>query len=162
MQVPVYKGEPGDFPVIQEADTALLEQTDLVIEAAMADVLKVASLIEREAGSDEERATIASVIYNRLESDSFPYLGLDSTIHYAIAGTDGEFSTELDSPYNSYTNAGLPPTPIANPGMSSIKAALNPDDTDYYYFALSISVTHEFFTNSDSFYAFINSEEYAG
>ena len=128
----------------------------------MAEVITVASLIEREAGSDEERDLIASVIYNRLESDSFPFLGLDSTIHYAIAGTDQSFSTEIDSPYNSYTNQGLPPTPIANPGMRSIEAALHPEDSSYYFFALSTSGTHEFFTNSDAFYAFLESDEYGG
>jgi UPF0755 protein len=83
-------------------------------------------MIEREAGSDEERDLIASVIYNRLNSD-YNYLEIDATIIYAIAGTGEKFSTEVDSPYNTYKYPGLPAGPIASPGIESIKAALYPE-----------------------------------
>ena len=104
-------------------------------------VITVASLIEREAANDAERATIASVIYNRLNI-GMP-LQLDSTVVYAIRETgETTMSTELiqatDSPYNTYLYQGLPPGPICNPGMKSIEAALNPEQTGYYYFALDM------------------------
>ena len=88
-------------------------------------VLIVASMIEREAGVDEDRAKIARVIYNRLAL-GMP-LQIDATLYY---GQDGSlpFSDLLaiDTPYNTYLYTGLPPTPIANPGRASIEAALNP------------------------------------
>ena len=127
------------------------------------DIVIIASMIEREAGNDEERDTIASVIYNRLGSD-YNYLEIDATIHYAIAiaGLDEDFSTEYDSPYNTYMYAGLPAGPIANPGIESIKAALYPEDTDYFYYALNLDDTHDFFSDYDAFLEFINSDAYGG
>jgi UPF0755 protein len=125
------------------------------------DILIIASMIEREAGSDEERDLIASVIYNRLNSD-YNYLEIDATIIYAIAGTGEKFSTEVDSPYNTYKYPGLPAGPIASPGIESIKAALYPEDTDYLYYALNQDKTHNFFSDWDSFEAFLNSDEYGG
>ena len=126
------------------------------------DIIIIASMIEREAGDDDaERATIASVIYTRLGSD-YRYLEIDATIIYAIAGTDEEFSTKIDNPYNTYMYAGLPVGPIANPGMASVKAALYPEDTNYIYYALNQSETHDFFSDYDEFKAFINSDAYGG
>ncbi len=125
------------------------------------EIITIASMIEKEAGDDEERDLIASVIYNRLNSD-YRYLEIDATIFYAIAGTDEEFSTSVDSPYNTYMYAGLPAGPIANPGIASIKAALYPEDTNYYYYALNQSKTHDFFNDYDEFLAFINSDAYGG
>ncbi len=126
------------------------------------EIVTVASMIEKEAAGDSDRATIASVIYNRLESEGFPYLQFDSTINYIIAETGEEFSTEIDSPYNTYTHEGLPAGPIANPGMAAIRAALEPEDTGYYYYALGADGEHHFFRSSDGFLEFINSDEYAG
>ncbi len=125
------------------------------------EILTIASMIEKEAGDDSERDLIASVIYNRLNSD-YRYLEIDATIFYAIAGTDEKFSTEYDSPYNTYKYAGLPAGPIANPGIESIKAALHPEDTNYYYYARNLSKTHDFFSDWDSFEAFIKSDAYGG
>ena len=68
----------------------------------------------------------------------------------------------MDSVYNTYQYPGLPPTPIANPGMASIRAALYPEDTDYRYYALGHDNLHEFFHYYDDFEAFINSEDFAG
>jgi len=126
------------------------------------DIIIVASMIEREAGSNEERPRIAAVIYNRLESRNFPFLQVDATINYAIAGTGRPFSIELDHPYNTYTNEGLPPGPIANPGIESIRAALYPDSTNEYYYALNKEGTHNFFRNYEQHQAFVNSDKYGG
>ncbi len=131
------------------------------------EVMIVASMIEKEAGSNDERDDIASVIYNRLADTggrhgTNAYLQIDATIRYAIADTGEEFSTEIDSPYNTYLYPGLPVGPIANPGIASIRAALNPADTDYYYYALSKAGIHRFFTNLDAFNKFVHSDEYGG
>ena len=67
---------------------------------------------------------------------------------------------QTDSPYNLYKNAGLPPTPIANPGMAAINAALEPEITDYYYYALGKEMQHHFFTNYQDHLNFINSADY--
>lgn len=128
----------------------------------MDEIVIIASLIEEEAAGEEDRAMIASVIYNRLDSSNFPYLQFDSTINYVINETGEEFSTELDSPYNTYMYQGLPAGPISNPGMAAIKAALYPDDTNYYYYALDIYGEHRFFTSYDGFLDFVNSSDYAG
>jgi UPF0755 protein len=126
------------------------------------DIVIIASMIEKEAGADAERDTIASVIYNRLKSSSFPYLQIDATIYYAIAETGEPFSTDVDSPYNTYNTKGLPAGPIANPGIASIKAALYPESTTYYFYALNKSGTHTFFSNLSAFNQFITSDEYGG
>ena len=142
--------------------------TDTYIERAdhmgfsVRDIINVAAMIEREAGSDEERSRIAAVIYNRLASRDFPRLEIDATIHYAIAGTDRPFSTDLDSPFNTYIHPGLPPGPIANPGMASIRAALYPDSTNEYYYALNREGTHNFFRTYAQHQAFVNSPQYGG
>jgi len=108
-------------------------------------VITLASIVEREAKVPSERSTIASVYLNRL-SESMP-LQADPTIQYAVATRDGpaaagynywrDLSTadlEISSPFNTYTNAGLPPGPICNPGEASIKAVLQPASTSYLYF----------------------------
>lgn len=129
------------------------------------EILTVASLIEMEAGTDTERPTIASVIYNRLNSSYYPYLQIDATIQYAL-GERKESLTyrdlEIDSPYNTYKYTGLPPGPIANPGMASIRAALNPESTGYYFYALNKKGTHNFFSTQSAFDRFINSSEFGG
>ncbi|MCL2152565.1 MAG: endolytic transglycosylase MltG [Oscillospiraceae bacterium] len=126
------------------------------------DIITVASMIEREAGNDEERPRIAAVIYNRLDSKDFPTLQIDATIRYAIAGTDVSFSTDIDTPYNTYIYEGLPPGPISNPGMPSILAALYPDSTDEYYYARNQDGAHNFFKTLAQHEAFVNSDEYGG
>ena len=102
------------------------------------EVMIVASLIEKEAASASEGANIASVIYNRLFDwgNNPRYLNIDAAIVY-VTGNNTDIDTSIDSPFNTYLNAGLTPTPIANPGMSSIESALNPADTNYYYYVLN-------------------------
>ena len=111
------------------------------------DIVSIAPMIEREPdGSD--RATIASVIYNRWQNTSAEtagYLGVDATLVYALGRTITQDDYTADTPYNTYTNQGLPPGPISNPGMASINAAMEPESTNYYYYALGNDGTHSFF-----------------
>ena len=102
------------------------------------ELLTVASLIEEETAGASESPNIASVIYNRLtENEVYErYLGIDAAIIYATGDAEN-VDTSIDSPYNTYTNAGLTPTPISNPGLSSINAALDFAETDYYYYVLN-------------------------
>ena len=117
------------------------------------EIVIVASLIEKEAASAEESATVAGVIYNRLfDWGSNPaLLGIDAAIVYAQGGDAEHIDTNLDSPYNTYLNAGLTPTAISNPGLASLKAAMNPEDHDYYYYVLNPSTgVHQFsMTNAE-------------
>ena len=97
--------------------------------------LVLASIIERESMTNEERDEISSVFTNRLEIGMA--LQSDATVNYATGKSDPRptfADTKIDSPYNTYKYPGLPPTPICNPRIESIEAALNPADTDYYYF----------------------------
>jgi len=128
------------------------------------DSVIVASMIEKEAANDDERALIASVIYNRM-SAGMP-IGIDSTILYLHPEYKGGVSLpqsylEEESPYNTRINTGLPPTPICNPGIASINAALNPSATNYYYYALDAEThTHRFFQNYEEFAAFVAVQNY--
>jgi len=111
------------------------------------DVIIVASLVEKETAKTSESASIASVIYNRLCSKLYPCLQIDATIQYALEERKEVLSNAdkaIISPYNTYTNAGLPAGPIANPGINSIRAALYPADTDYYFYALGNDGVHKF------------------
>lgn len=114
------------------------EMRDYTEKAGMTinEVVIIASLVEKEAKLETERATISGVIYNRLNSSSFPYLNLDSTIHYAVGNNEPLTAEDLkiDSPYNSYTKQGLPPTAICSPGTSSMLAAIMPEKHKYYFF----------------------------
>ena len=106
----------------------------------------VASLIEREARTDEERALVAGVIYNRL--DRRMTLDMDSTLQY-LSGRWGErvlnADKEIQSPYNTYRNGGLPPGPIVSPSEASLRAALEPAEHDYLYFVSNADgTTHTF------------------
>lgn len=101
------------------------------------EVVIVASMIEEEAKLAEERPVIAGVIYNRLREEMV--LGIDATLLYDDPTPDGQLSfsdLEFDSPYNTRINAGLPPTPIASPGRASLEAALDPANTEFFYYVL--------------------------
>jgi uncharacterized YceG family protein len=116
------------------------------------DVLKIASMIEKETVSPRERPLVAAVIYNRLRN-RMP-LGIDATIRYGlgIPGTESLTKAALrsDSPYNSRRLPGLPPTPIANPGLASLRAAAHPSKVDYLYYARIPDTKRHFFTASES------------
>jgi UPF0755 protein len=114
------------------------------------DVLKIASLIEREAAFPGDRRKISAVIYNRLKAQMT--LGIDATIQYAVGSWEPLTAKdlEIDSPFNSRKVKGLPPTPIAAPGLAAMKAAANPANADYlYYVAIPGDPDRRhFFTNS--------------
>ncbi len=129
------------------------------------EIITVASIIENEAGVPKDRKKIASVIYNRLKKN-MP-LQMDSTVQYLLE-LDGSHKenisyadTKKSSPYNTYTNNGLPPGPICSPGKDSIKAALYPSETTYLYFVASdkldgsstFSNSHEQFLKDKEAYA---------
>lgn len=107
-------------------------------------VMTMASIVEAEAQLDSERAIIASVYYNRLRIH-MP-LDADPTIEYALGEHTVIYYRDLriKSPYNTYENYGLPPTPICSPGLKSIMAALYPDTTDYLYFVANGKGGHVF------------------
>ena len=104
------------------------------------EVLTLASIIQREAANNDDMAMVSSVLHNRLEngaSQDIYTLDCDSTMYYPYRTIDDVPENERDtfvSTYNTYTLRGLPPGPICNPGMAAIEAALNPADTNYYYF----------------------------
>lgn len=163
----------GDAPTADDIIRALLNQ--FVAETADIDysatyngltfqqIMCMASLIERETAVEDERPLVASVIYNRLDAD-MP-LQIDAAIVYARGGgSQGvTFSDlEIDSPYNVYKNKGLTPGPICSPSISSIKAAIDPADTDYLYYVASSAMdgTHKFSSDYDQFLK--DREEYSG
>jgi UPF0755 protein len=120
------------------------------------DVLIIASMVEKEAIAPDERALVAAVIYNRLKA-RMP-LGIDATIRYGLGvpGTEALRESHLanPTPYNTRIHAGLPPTPIANPGLASIQAAAHPARVDYLFFVRKPDKVHHFFTASEAeFYA---------
>jgi UPF0755 protein len=109
--------------------------------------IALASLIESEVLLDEERATVSSVIHNRLEIGM--KLDIDATVLYAVGSRDiDDFDREVDSPYNTYLVAGLPPTPISAPGRASLEAAAAPEDTGYFYYVLSDLEGHHAFAET--------------
>ena len=142
--------------------TAEMLQRAQDLGMSMREVVNIASLIEKEAANDSERALIASVIYNRLNA-GMP-LGIDASILYVYPDHEGAPTADMladPSPYNTRLNTGLPPTPIANPGVASINAALYPESTGYYYYALDTATgQHRFFTNADEFNAFVATQNY--
>lgn len=131
-------------------------------EYSLHEIIAMASIIEGEAANDSERPKVASVMYNRIRNWENPLLGMDSTVFYAAKLMDVEFSTDLDNPYNTYRYPGLPAGPICNPGLSSIKAALQPESTDYFYFATAKDGLNRFFEKEADFLEFVNSEDYVG
>jgi UPF0755 protein len=114
------------------------------------DVLIIASMVEKETLSPDERQLVAAVIYNRLH-ERMP-LGIDATVRYGlhIPPTESILQSQLDSnnPYNTRKLPGLPPTPIANPGLASMQAAAHPARVNYLYFVRKPDKKHHFFTAS--------------
>ena len=118
---------------IEESDFSLYE------------IITIASLIEGEVILNSEKPIVASVIYNRLEDNMM--LQLDATVQYLIKEHRYRIlysDLRIDSPYNTYQRIGLPPGPINNPGIDSIKGALNPEDTDYFYYVSEGDGSHVF------------------
>jgi UPF0755 protein len=137
--------------LVDEWDTTVREVGIMDAEAKVGytpyEVLIVASLIEREAKFDDERPKVARVIYNRLKAKM--YLQLDATTVYDLGGgVPTADDLKKDAPYNTYTNKGLPPTPIATPSLESIKAALAPTEGDWLYYVVTEADGRSSFANS--------------
>jgi UPF0755 protein len=119
------------------------------------DFVTLASIVEKETGMPEERPRVAAVFLNRLEKGM--RLQSDPTIIYGLFGGEGKpsdrpiYQSDLDkkTPYNTYQIDGLPPTPIANPGLAALKAVANPADTDDLYFVADGTGGHVFSTSLD-------------
>ncbi len=111
------------------------------------EIITLASVIEREAMGDVDRKLVAGVFHNRLENPQYPYLESCATVQYILKERKSVLSvadTQIDSPYNTYRNPGLPAGPIASPGKEAIEAALYPAETDYLFFVLDSSGKHRF------------------
>lgn len=145
---------PKTYRVVEGSSAAdviemMLDQFDTEIAAvdlsypngrkmSLQEVVTVASIIEREARLAEERPLVSSVIYNRLDRDML--LEMCSTVEYLLPGSRPRLTyedLEIDSPYNTYIYPGLPPGPIASPGLASLQAAASPAKTDYLYYVLT-------------------------
>ena len=140
------------LPVYDSADQSLKDKYTLN------EIITAASIIERECMKDDERPLVASVIYNRMDQNI--KLEMCSTIQYLLLQETGQVKEnllysdlEIESPYNTYLHFGLPPGPICSPGIASIKAALEPADTDYLYFVVSADLdgSSKFSSNYDDF-----------
>ena len=125
------------------------QRSDTTPVQAMSDLLTLASIIEKETGVADERFTVASVFANRLEK-GMP-LQTDPTVIYGVTQGKGPLGRGLrkselrkDTPWNTYVNRGLPPTPIANPGLASLQAALTPAATDFIFFVADGTGGHAF------------------
>lgn len=118
------------------------------------EILTLASLVEKEGATDDDRKNIASVFYNRLDSD----IALQSNIAvlYALGKLgqettlkeDATIDTNIDSPYNDYVHKGLMPGPVDSPSLSAIEAVINPSSTKYMYFVADVSTSNVYFAES--------------
>jgi UPF0755 protein len=118
------------------------------LDLTVHEVVTLASIIEKETGAAHERELISSVFHNRLKKGM--RLEADPTVIYGLKTFDGNLTREhlkTPTPYNTYTNRGLPPGPIANPGKAALRAALFPADSDYLFFVARRDGTHAFSTN---------------
>lgn len=130
--------------------TESLEKRRKEMNLTLQQIVNLASIIEKEAVLDKDRPIIASVFYNRLDIDM--KLQSDATIQYIFEERKKIVTykdLEINSPYNTYVYKGLPPTPISNPGIKSIKAALYPEDTEYLYFVATMDGGNNYSTNYD-------------
>lgn len=139
----IYAGESARSIIIR-----MLKKFDSVFDDLMYDraeelgmtvdeVITLASIIQAEAGSEDEMPNVSSVFHNRLNNPSFGYLQSCATVQYTMTERKDVLTLadiSVDNPYNTYKYAGLPAGPICNPGLAAIEAALYPADTDYYYF----------------------------
>lgn len=131
---------------IYRPNRKLLEQSDLSLDQVMV----AASLIEREARVARDRPLIASVIRNRLERGM--RLQIDATVLYVLGHHKERVlfrDLEVDHPYNTYRNAGLPPGPICSPGAAAVEAMLKPADTPYLYYVARPDGSHIFTRSGD-------------
>jgi len=163
-----FEGEVSAEQIVNRLlEQYLVETREFDFEAAQRrfnlteyELITTASLVEKEAANPEERSLIASVIYNRIRS-GMP-LQIDATVQYVLHKHKENLSfddLEVESPYNTYKNRGLPPAPIASPSRESIRAALEPAETDYLYYVLEAGGKEHFFT--DDYDEFLEAKEEA-
>lgn len=136
-QLATFEEKTKDLPW-ENAQTLGLTPYEIVI---------VASLIEKEVSVAEERPLVAAVIYNRIKAGMA--LGIDATVRYALGKWTGSLTEKdlaVNSPYNTRVRKGLPPTPIANPGVAALEAALKPAEVNYLYYVLIDDEGNHFFT----------------
>ncbi len=124
------------------------QKIGLLGNADMHRIVTMASIVEKETADPNERPTVAAVYYNRL-SKNMPLAADPSVIYAALLagryrGAIYQSDLQFDSPYNTYRHAGLPPGPIANPGLASLEAAMHPARTDYLYFVSDNNGHHRF------------------
>jgi UPF0755 protein len=129
------------------------------------EVLIIASMVEKETLAPDERPLVGAVIYNRLKAGMT--LGIDATLRYGlhIPPTESIRQSQLasDNPYNTRKLTGLPPTPIANPGLASMQAAAHPAKVNYLFFARKPDKVHHFFTaNETEFLRYLAEHGYGG
>ncbi|MDO4805834.1 MAG: endolytic transglycosylase MltG [Coriobacteriales bacterium] len=124
-----YQSEVADLD-FTEAKSHIASQYNLKVNDY--DILKIASIIEKEAINEDDRPKVSSVFYNRLSIGKA--LESDATMGYVTGGAVDADDLKTDSPYNTYLYQGLPPTPICSPSQWAIEAAVEPADTNYYYF----------------------------
>lgn len=142
---------------LEKASNRWWWQEDDEAEDDLHKVVVLASIIEREASSDEDRGKIASAFVNRLRRN-MP-LQSDATIHYALGDWSRSLTLrdlEVDSPYNTYKNTGLPPAAICNPGKASLRAAMMPPETDYIFFIAMPDGATRFTGNYNEFLSWKN------
>jgi len=119
---------------MRQVDTSASEDRGMSLH----ELVVLASMVERESKLDEERPLVSSVIHNRLAKNM--RLEIDATIEYVLPGNRFRLTyrdLRIDSPYNTYRRTGLPPGPIASPGLAALKAAASPADTNYLYYVLT-------------------------
>lgn len=128
----------------------IIKNKEIPLDLSVYELITLASLVEREAKVDKDRNLVSSVIYNRLKID-MP-LQIDATIQYALENRKEKLTyddLEVDSIYNTYKNKGLPVGPICSPGIESINASLNPENTDYIFYVLKKDGSGEHFFTDD-------------
>ena len=125
------------------------------------DALTLASIITKETLNDVDYKPVSSVLNNRLKDPQFGYLEVDSPLVYFIRYTEGayreltEADRELQTPYNTHKSQGLPPSPLCSPTISTIAAAMYPEETDYYYFLLTITEFCEYAKTKEEYEALV-------
>ena len=146
MMLSQYQSELSEFDI----DGALNDIYNRYgVDMSQYDIVVLASIIEKEAYSGDDWVNVSSTFYNRMNSD-MP-LQSDATMGYVTGGEVTPDDLETDSPYNTYLNDGLPPTPICNPSYQSLKAALYPADTNYHFFLIVEEDGYSFHAFSDTY-----------
>jgi len=166
-----YYSDAGELTAITKMLNRFLDmfKTDYMkhcdeLGISLMDTLTLASIISKETLDDDDYKPVSSVLHNRLRSADYGYLELDSTIMYLIRNKEGAYreltnaDREFVSAYNTYKRAGIPPSPICSPTISTIAAALYPDETDYYYFLLTVNEVCAYAKTKEEYLALVEQD----